>query len=99
MRSELETYYEAFCSGYWVEEDANYCPCKGSGWALSDVDTWHKCPAHYRGQRHPEDEAAYWEALEAWEKEKAKDVFVTYPVYVGGPLVKEVVVGEDDVPF
>lgn len=35
--------------------DPEQCLCRGSGWALSDVDTWHQCPIHYKNQRHPED--------------------------------------------
>jgi len=58
----LQQYYEAFRSGYWADEDPKKCECGGSGWALSDVDTWHACPIHYDGsQPHPED----WEAQEA----------------------------------
>ena len=54
--SELQQYYEAFCTGYWSSPDASECACRGSGWALSDVDTWHHCPEHYTGQRNPEDD-------------------------------------------
>lgn len=53
--SELQAYYEAFCTGYWANPDEDRCQCRGSGWALSEVDTWHACPAHYKGQPHPED--------------------------------------------
>jgi hypothetical protein len=53
--SELSLYYENFCAGWWAEEDEDKCPCHGGGWALSDVDTWHKCPIHYRGQPCRED--------------------------------------------
>jgi len=51
----LQQYYDDFRQGWWADEDANKCLCHGSGWALSDVDTWHQCPIHYRGQPHPED--------------------------------------------
>lgn len=52
-----QDYYEDFKSGYWAREDAEECKCRGSGWALSEVDTWHPCPVHFRkGQRHPDDE-------------------------------------------
>ena len=53
--SELQSYYDAFKTGAWAHADASKCPCGGSGWALSDVDTWHECPVHYHGQAHPED--------------------------------------------
>ena len=53
--SELQQYFDAFRTGYWVKESAEECPCRGSGWALSEVDTWHKCYVHFDGQRSPED--------------------------------------------
>jgi hypothetical protein len=46
--------------GTWAESDVKHCACRGGGWMLSDYDTWHKCPIHYDGQRHPEQ--ADWEA-------------------------------------
>ena len=51
----LQAYYDAFCQGYWATDDPVHCPCRGNGWAASDVDTWHTCPIHYQGQAHPED--------------------------------------------
>lgn len=53
--SELQSYYDAFSSGCWANPNPEACPCGGSGWALSEVDTWHECPVHYAGQPHPED--------------------------------------------
>lgn len=53
--SELQHYYENFRTGWWADEDPGKCPCHGHGWALSEVDTWHTCRIHYRGQRHPDD--------------------------------------------
>jgi hypothetical protein len=53
--SELQLYYDSFKTGYWVDEDPEKCRCGGSGYALSEVDTWHECPEHYvPGQPHPE---------------------------------------------
>lgn len=52
--SELSHYYENFRTAYWRDEDPEVCRCKGHGWALSEVDTWHQCPTHYCGQLHPE---------------------------------------------
>lgn len=52
--SEQSLYYESFSSGYWCEADPKACRCRGSGWALSELDTFHKCPEHYKGQPHPE---------------------------------------------
>ncbi len=54
--SELQAYYDAFRTGYWADSDPERCRCHGSGWACSEVDTWHQCPIHYTGQPHPEDE-------------------------------------------
>jgi len=55
--SEQSNYYENYCrAGAFASEDADECGCRGSGWFLSEVDTWHECPVHYvAGQRHPED--------------------------------------------
>jgi hypothetical protein len=36
-------------------DDPDKCRCRGGGWILSDWDTWHQCPEHFNGQRHPED--------------------------------------------
>lgn len=52
--SELQAYYDTFRTGYWATENEGECLCHGRGWALSDVDTWHKCPVHFRGQLGPE---------------------------------------------
>jgi hypothetical protein len=53
----LQAYYNEFSQGHWADPDPKLCGCRGSGWALSDVDTWHKCPIHHKpGQRHPEDD-------------------------------------------
>lgn len=40
--------------------------CDGcNGWKLSDFDTWHACPFHYKGQLHPEDaEDIFQDAIE-----------------------------------
>ena len=52
--STLQAYYNEFRCGHWADHDPDVCLCHGSGWALSDVDTWHECPVHYAGQLHPE---------------------------------------------
>lgn len=44
------------------------CRCSG-GWLLSDYDTFHKCPTHYEGQPHPEDQEA-WEEWDECKEEK-----------------------------
>ena len=56
--SELTDYYrEVACGGAWMAKEAAECGCGGSGWWLSDVDTWHSCRIHNTGQQHPEDPA------------------------------------------
>ena len=55
--SELATYYREFAqAGAWIDEDPNRCGCRGGGWFLSEVDTWHKCPVHGRDVPHPEED-------------------------------------------
>lgn len=55
--SELQQYYDDFRTGYWADPDPAHCRCRGSGYALSEVDTWHQCPYHFKpGQGHPEDD-------------------------------------------
>ncbi len=53
--SESEDYFSMFNSGCWAVEEAGDCLCGGRGWALSEVDTWHKCPVHFCGQLDPQD--------------------------------------------
>jgi hypothetical protein len=72
--SELQAHYDMMRSGCWATSNADECPCHGRGFALSEVDTWHKCPVHFEGQLHPEacegfeDESDY---LAAEEESKA----------------------------
>ncbi len=40
----------------WAEVNPAKCPCSGSGWLLSDYDTWHRCGLHSEGVPHPEAE-------------------------------------------
>ena len=30
------------------------CGCRGKGWLVTDLDTVHQCPRHFRNQPHPE---------------------------------------------
>lgn len=46
--------YDTFSAGRWAEPDAEHCPCRGTGWANSEVEAWHQCPIHFCGQLHPE---------------------------------------------
>lgn len=50
--------YREMETGAWAEIVPEDCPCHGSGWATSDLDTSHRCPIHGRGVPHPEDEEA-----------------------------------------
>lgn len=70
----LQDYYNEFKMGYWAEEDPQHCLCHGNGWALSDVDTWHECPIHYKGQLNPEnyDGTETAEELQQREEESQK---------------------------
>lgn len=54
MVSELQLYYDNFKTGYWADPDPSECLCNGGGWVSSEVDTWHKCPYHFKNQPHPE---------------------------------------------
>jgi hypothetical protein len=69
--SEYEIYFNEFCkSGAWVREDASECGCRGSGWFLSDLDTFHKCGVHNDGQ--PDPEYGTDEEWEAYAADKAR---------------------------
>lgn len=53
----LQAYYDNFATqpSRWSHSDSELCGCRGSGWFLSELDTWHECPIHHvEGQRHPE---------------------------------------------
>ena len=53
----LANEYAEYQSGSWAMTNPSECPCT-SGWLLSDLDTFHRCPIHGRGVPHPEDENA-----------------------------------------
>ena len=61
-QSELTMIYEAAERGFWSNPNPSRCGCRGGGWFLSDVDSWHECPYH-GGTPYPEDD--YHE--EAWD--------------------------------
>ncbi len=79
----LQLEYQYMCTGDWADPEPGQCPCNGNGWNLSDLDTWHKCPYHYKGQRHPED-YPYEEEGEVAEE----------PIVVG-----DTTADDDDIPF
>ena len=53
----MQAEYDYMQSGQWADSDPKVCPCRGAGWLLSDLDTWHKCPRHHTSDtRHPDDD-------------------------------------------
>lgn len=46
---------------YDCVEDPGECWCRGGGWVVTDWDSTHKCPHHYRGQPGPEDAGWAWD--------------------------------------
>jgi len=70
----------------WAHPAPSVCGCKGSGWFLSEVDTWHQCPYHGAGVPHPEDEhgeadKAAWDAQArgnyTWMRNEARELGFT----------------------
>ena len=54
---EYSDYYQDCNRGSFARANASECGCRGHGWFLSQVDTWHQCPAHWTPEcRHPEDD-------------------------------------------
>lgn len=93
----LQRYYDNFCVAGWADQSAAQCLCHGSGWALSDMDTWHRCPEHFRGQVCPE---------YAYDADGPKeDRFSTYSAYVEDRVRKSLALdgieydNDDDIPF
>ena len=90
--SELEHYYNNFRAGSFERRDPDKCGCRGTGYALSQVDTWHKCPVHFTpGQRHPEDDHDECDAL-------IIDV-VDVRTVAAMAAVTPADINEDDIPF
>jgi len=56
----LQAYYNQIAYGgedsppSWINPDPEKCGCRGKGWYLSDLDTYHQCQVHFNGQMHPE---------------------------------------------
>ena len=91
--SELQHYYDCFNAGSFARVDPDHCRCHGGGWALSEVDTWHKCPIHYDGQRHPEDECD--DAMNSGETIEVTDAATIEAMEAVTPAT----VNDDDIPF
>ena len=71
----LQAIYEAANSGLWETLNPYECGCRGSGWFLSDVDTWHKCHTHNPKASHPEDEG---EHVGNTVKQEARNAYKVY---------------------
>ena len=88
--SELEQYYDNFRASYWADVEPARCGCRGTGYALSQVDTWHPCPVHFTpGQRHPEDDGP----------DECDTVTVDARTVAALAAVTPAEVNEDDIPF
>lgn len=53
--SDLMTYLGN--SANWATVSPRFCPCKGTGWMLSDRDVFFQCRVHGVGVPHPEDDS------------------------------------------
>jgi len=96
-QNEHQLYHAGYSQAYWADEDPKKCGCRGSGWSLSNIDTWHSCPIHNTGQKHPYEQEAEAAAESWWEDEKKKDVFTTEIIAVGKPFTKRSRQEKDDV--
>ena len=65
--SDAQTYFNEICrnSTTWSDTDPDLCGCRGGGWWLSQLDTWHKCPNHAPDAPHPECDYGYEDEDEA----------------------------------
>jgi hypothetical protein len=63
----LQHYYDSVCRGDWANVNPSLCGCRGRGWFLSDLDTYHECPIHYIGQAHPEGPEWAMTTLTGWQ--------------------------------
>ena len=54
--NSLQQEFNELQTGNWAEQNPSKCPCRGRGWLLSDLDTWHQCPVHGSGAPYPESE-------------------------------------------
>lgn len=89
--SEYSQYYNAFStrllSGEGISPDE--CACGGCGWILSQVDTWHKCPDHWKPEfKHPDDDSGCYDVTE--------DAMVDI---VNAEGIQQPEPTEDDIPF
>jgi len=101
MYSEHQEEYRRMNTGAWATEDKEHCPCRGAGWCLSDLDTWHRCPVHGRGKMHPKMRDLYEEECAENERAWKEDpVVISDIVVVGKPLTSPPQrANSDDLPF
>ena len=85
-------------SGLWAEPWSETCPCRGSGWLLSDFDTWHRCPVHGRGVPHPEEYPEDHE-VEDYGPSLGKAMAVSYGEIPAGKGFGPPLDPDDDLPF
>lgn len=52
----LQDMYDDLRTGFWANRNPNRCPCRGSGWYLSDLDIPFRCRLHGRGVPEPTDD-------------------------------------------
>ncbi len=52
--NQMEHDYAQLQTGAWALNSPRLCPCRGGGWFLSDLDTYHCCPIHGAGAPNPE---------------------------------------------
>jgi len=52
----LQGIFDAAERGDWMGYNPNKCGCRGRGWFLSDVDTFHPCVYHNLGAPNPEED-------------------------------------------
>lgn len=93
--SELEIYFNEYCkTAAWARRAAEECGCRGRGWWLSEVDTWHQCPVHGAGKPHPEDDSG-----EDYEPPAGADLFAPERSIEEGWDYEPPPMADDDAPF
>lgn len=64
----------------WNTLNPNTCPCRGSGWLLSDYDTWHRCVTHGHNVPHPEDDSESSDAFD-FKAHRLNNLRVAYATF------------------
>lgn len=71
-QNEAQRECAAIETGWASHPNKKHCNCHGSGWILSDWDTWHKCPLHYKNQLNPDEWQDEQDRLEQWDSADCK---------------------------